>query len=94
LALKIITVLLREMKGGIWLKILRYVLSISTFALAVYGVITSNFEFNHIMIFLLGLTMLVMGIEEFQKERKTIGLLLVGVFIFSLFVSIKGFLLS
>ena len=88
------TVFLRKMKGGIWLKILRYVLSISTFALAVYGVITSNFEFNYIMIFLLGLTMLVMGIEEFQKERKTIGILLVGVFIFSLFVSIKGFLLS
>jgi len=82
------------MKVGIWLKILRYVLSISTFALAVYGVITSNFEFNHIMILLLGLTMLVMGIEEFQKERKSIGILLVGVFVFSLFVSIKGFLLS
>ncbi|PFG13510.1 DUF3953 domain-containing protein [Bacillus sp. es.036] len=76
------------------MKILRYVLSISTFTLAVYGVITSNFEFSHIMIFLLGLTMLVMGIEEFQKERKSIGILLVGVFIFSLFVSIKGFLLS
>jgi hypothetical protein len=37
--------------------------------------------------------MLVMGIEEFQKERKIIGLLLVGVFLFSVFVSIKGFLL-
>ncbi|WLR58843.1 DUF3953 domain-containing protein [Guptibacillus hwajinpoensis] len=88
------TVFLRKMKVGIWLKILRYVLSLSTFALAVYGLITSNFEFNHIMIFLLGLTLLVMGIEELQKERKTIGILLVGVFVFSLFVSIKGFLLS
>ncbi|KAA0560486.1 DUF3953 domain-containing protein [Bacillus sp. CH30_1T] len=46
------------------------------------------------MIFLLGLTMLVMGIEEIQKERKANGLLLVGVFFLSLFVSIKGFLLS
>lgn len=46
------------------------------------------------MIFLLGLTMLVMGIEEIQKERKANGLLLVGVFLFSLIVSIKGFLLS
>ncbi|WP_347552994.1 DUF3953 domain-containing protein (plasmid) [Pseudalkalibacillus hwajinpoensis] len=76
------------------MKILRYVLSIATFTLAVYGLITSNFEFNHIMIFLLGLTMLIIGIEEFQKERKAIGMLLVGVFIFSLFVSIEGFLLS
>ena len=75
------------------MKILRYVLSIATFLLAVYGLITKKFEFNHIMIFLLGLTMLVMGIEEFQKERKIIGLLLVGVFLFSVFVSIKGFLL-
>jgi hypothetical protein len=75
------------------LKILRYVLSIATFLLAVYGLITKKIEFNHIMIFLLGLTMLVMGIEEFQKERKIIGLLLVGVFLFSVFVSIKGFLL-
>ena len=72
----------------------RYVLSIATFTLAVYGLITSNFEFNHIMIFLLGLTMLVMGIEEYKKERKTIGTLLVGVFIFLLFVSIEGFLLN
>ncbi len=46
------------------------------------------------MIFLLGLTMLVMGIEEYKKERKTIGTLLVGVFIFLLFVSIEGFLLN
>jgi uncharacterized protein YqgC (DUF456 family) len=75
------------------LKILRYILSIATFLLAVYGLITKKIESNHIMIFLLGLTMLVMGIEEFQKERKIIGLLLVGVFLFSVFVSIKGFLL-
>ena len=63
----------KEDEGSILLKILRYVLSIATFLLAVYGLITKKFEFNHIMIFLLGLTMLVMGIEEFQKERKVIG---------------------
>ncbi|EDL66469.1 hypothetical protein BSG1_03915 [Bacillus sp. SG-1] len=38
--------------------------------------------------------MLVMGIEEIQKERKTIGLSLVGVFILPLFVAIQGFLLT
>ncbi|WP_262481861.1 DUF3953 domain-containing protein [Bacillus sp. CH30_1T] len=76
------------------MKILRYVLSIVTLSFAIFGLITNNFQLNHIMIFLLGLTMLVMGIEEIQKERKANGLLLVGVFFLSLFVSIKGFLLS
>ena len=46
------------------------------------------------MIFFLGLTMLVMGLQEFKKERKEYGWLLVVVFLFSLFVSIQGFLLS
>jgi len=45
------------------------------------------------MTLLLGLMMLVMGLEEFQKERKTYGWLLVVVFLFSLFVSVQGFLL-
>jgi hypothetical protein len=85
---------IKEVDGGILLKILRYVLSIVTLSFAIFGLITNNFQFNHIMIFLLGLTMLVMGIEEIQKERKANGLLLVGVFFLSLFVSIKGFLLS
>ncbi|WP_445486964.1 DUF3953 domain-containing protein [Niallia sp. 03133] len=76
------------------LKILRYILSVVTILFATYGLITKNFEFNHIMIFLLGLTMLIMGLEEFRKERKVNGWLMVGVFLFSLFVSIQGFLLS
>ncbi|WP_141434330.1 YczI family protein [Bacillus sp. 03113] len=76
------------------LKILRYVLSVVTILFATYGLITKNFEFNHILIFLLGLTMLIMGLEEFRKERKANGWLFVVVFLFSLFVSIQGFLLS
>ncbi len=76
------------------LKILRYVFSVVTILFAAYGLITKNFDFSHIMIFLLGLTMLIMGLEEFQKERKANGWLFVVVFIFSLFVSIQGFLLS
>jgi hypothetical protein len=75
------------------LKILRYFLSIITFLFATYGLITKNFEFGHIMILLLGLTMLVMGLEEFQKERKANGWLFVCVFLFSFYVSIQGFLL-
>ncbi|MEH7352119.1 DUF3953 domain-containing protein [Neobacillus drentensis] len=76
------------------LKVLRYVLSIVTFLFASYGLITKNFEFNYIMIFLLGLTMLIMGLEEFRKERKMYGWLMVVVFLFSLFVAIQGFILN
>ncbi|MCH6265016.1 DUF3953 domain-containing protein [Neobacillus citreus] len=76
------------------LKILRYVLSGVTLLFAVYGLITNNFELSHIMMLLLGLTMLVMGLEEFQKERKAKGWLFVVVFLFAIYVSIQGFLLS
>ncbi len=76
------------------LKILRYVLSVITFLFASYGLITKSFKFGDIMIFFLGLTMLVMGIEEFRNERKVIGCFLIVAFLYSLFVSIEGYLLS
>ncbi|WP_027408568.1 DUF3953 domain-containing protein [Anoxybacteroides tepidamans] len=72
------------------LKILRYALSILTLLFTTYGLITKNFEFNHIMTLLLGLTMLMMGLEEIQKERKANGWLFILVFLFSLFVSVQG----
>lgn len=78
----------------ILLKILRYMLSIITLLFALYGKITKDFKFVDIMILFLGLTMLVLGIEEFQKERKVTGWFLIAVFLFSLYVSIEGFLLS
>lgn len=74
-------------------KKIRYVLSPMIIIIAAYGLITKNFEYQSLMILLLGLMMLVMGVEEFQKERKTNGWLLVVVFLFSLFVSVQGFLL-
>jgi hypothetical protein len=75
------------------LKILRYFLSIITFLFAIYGLFTKNFEYGHIMILLLGLTMLVMGLEEFKKDRKANGWLFICVFLFSFYASIQGFLL-
>jgi hypothetical protein len=78
----------------IFLKILRYVLSVIVFLFAAYGLITQNFNLNHIMIFLLGFTMLVTGLEEFRRGKKGNGWLFIGVFLFSLFLSIQGFLLS
>jgi hypothetical protein len=80
--------------GDFLLKNLRYVLSAIALIFASYGLITKDFKFGDIMIFFLGLTMLVMGLEEFRKERKVMGWLLIAVFLFSLYVSIEGFVLS
>ncbi|WP_269321872.1 YczI family protein [Oceanobacillus salinisoli] len=44
--------------------------------------------------FFLGLMMLVMGLEEFKKERKAYGWLFIIVFLLCLHVSIQGFLLN
>lgn len=76
------------------LKVLRYICSIATFLFAAYGLITKNFEYNTIMILFMGLTFLIMGLEEFQKKRPANGWLFILVFLLTVFVSIKGFLLS
>ncbi|WP_102272156.1 YczI family protein [Cytobacillus massiliigabonensis] len=76
------------------LKVLRYVFTVITFLFASYGVFTEDYKFADIMLLFLGLTMLVMGIEELQKGQKGVGWLLLAVFLFSIFVSIKGLLLS
>ncbi|UNL86939.1 DUF3953 domain-containing protein [Priestia koreensis] len=77
------------------LKILRYVLSVITLLFVSYGLITKDFKFGNIMLFLFfGLTMLVLGIEEIQREREVMGWLLIAAFLFSLYVSIEGFLIS
>ncbi|MGE7691307.1 DUF3953 domain-containing protein [Lysinibacillus sp. NPDC097214] len=44
------------------------------------------------MILFLGLFMLTLGIKEFQSERKFYGWLLIGVFLFSVYVTIQSFL--
>ncbi|WP_421385281.1 DUF3953 domain-containing protein [Bacillus salacetis] len=76
------------------MKKLRKIISAAALVLAVYGFITSDFTFNFIMIFLLGLSILIMGIEEFRKERKGMGILLFVTFLFLVYSSIQGFLVS
>ncbi|WP_240518360.1 MULTISPECIES: DUF3953 domain-containing protein [unclassified Lysinibacillus] len=44
------------------------------------------------MIFFLGLFDLTLGIKEFQRERKAYGWLLIGLFLFSVYVSIQSFI--
>ncbi len=76
------------------LKILRRVLSIVTLLFIVYGLITQNFKYSPFMMFFLGLTLLFLGLEEFQKELKMYGWSLVIVFLLLLAVSIRGFFFS
>ena len=45
------------------------------------------------MILALGLSILVMGLQEFKKNKKRQGWLMIIVFGFSLFVSVRGLML-
>ncbi|WP_332870795.1 YczI family protein [Lysinibacillus xylanilyticus] len=74
------------------LKILQIVFSIIVGSLSAYGLITRDYQLNFLTILFLGLFMLTLGIKEFQRENKFYGWLLLGVFLFSVFVSIQGFL--
>ncbi|WP_240186283.1 DUF3953 domain-containing protein [Lysinibacillus fusiformis] len=44
------------------------------------------------MILFLGVLLLILGLKEFQKERKVNGLLFIGVFLFLVIVSIYSIL--
>jgi hypothetical protein len=74
------------------LKILHIVLSITVISIAGYGLITDDFKLQPFMMFFLSLTMLVMGIREFQKGNKSYGWLGIVAFIFIFYVSIQTFL--
>ena len=76
------------------LKFLQIILSLTVISLAGYELITEDFKFQPYSMLFLGLTMLVMGLREFQKGQKGYGWLSIVVFIFILFVSIKSFLLK
>ncbi|MFI2130393.1 DUF3953 domain-containing protein [Lysinibacillus fusiformis] len=73
------------------LKILQFVFSIIVVSLSTYSIITSDYQLNFLVLFFLGLLMLIIGIKEFQRERKVSGWLHIGVFLFSIFVSIQIF---
>lgn len=81
-------------RGFYLLKFLQIILSITVISLVGYGLITEDFKFQPYMMLFLDLTILVMGLREFQKGKKSYGWLSIVVFIFILFVSIKSFLLK
>ncbi|WP_251037562.1 DUF3953 domain-containing protein [Paenibacillus albidus] len=73
--------------------LLRILFSIISVAVAGYGIISNNFDYQPFMILALGLTMLVMGLQEFKQNKKRQGWLLMIIFALSIFVSIQGFML-
>lgn len=74
------------------LKILQILFSIITVALAGYGIVTQDFRLQAYMILFLGLAMLFSGLQEFQKNKKVTGWMLVSVFAFSMIVVIQSFI--
>jgi len=74
------------------LKILQIIFSIIAVAFAGYGLFTKDFQFQGYMILFLGLTMLVAGLQEFKRNKKITGWMLIGVFVFSTFVAIQSFM--
>jgi hypothetical protein len=81
--------------GSILLKVSRIILSILVLALSGYGLITKNFELIPLMMLFLGGCMLVMGLEELHKNRKTfLGSALIVISLFGFYVSLQGFLVN
>ncbi|APC47595.1 YczI family protein [Virgibacillus halodenitrificans] len=76
------------------LRILQFIFAVLGIAFAAYGLITGNFQFQNYMMLSLGLMFLVMSIQEFKEDRKAYGWLLLVTSLFTLFVTVQGFLLS
>lgn len=62
--------------------------------IALYSLITSNYEWQPVMMLLLSLLMLPLAVQFLRKDSKLLGWSLIAVFLFTLFVSIQGFLLN
>ena len=76
------------------LKTLRIILSIGVLALALYGLITKNFEYMPYLMMVLSFFILTTGVIELQKDKKAFwGYMSIGVSGFAFYVSIQGFLL-
>ena len=76
------------------LKTLRIILSIGVLTLALYGLITKNFEYMPYLMMVLSFSILTTGLIELQKDKKAFwGYMSIGVSGFAFYVSIQGFIL-
>ncbi|WP_312506425.1 DUF3953 domain-containing protein [Lysinibacillus sp.] len=76
------------------LKVLQIVCAIITVLLSSYLLITHNYNLIFLMVFFSGLFMLTKGIEAFHSERKVYGWLLIGLFLFAVYISMYQFTAS
>lgn len=76
------------------LTILQVLFSALTMGLAIFGLLTENFEYQNLMLLSTGLMILVTGIRELRKEKKAFAYFLMLAAAFMLYVSIEGFLLN
>ncbi|MFB1082627.1 DUF3953 domain-containing protein [Jeotgalibacillus sp. JSM ZJ347] len=71
------------------LKIIRITAAIVTFAFAMHGLITGSNLLLGWMMLSLGVMMLVMEIEEIQKDKKLIGYVSLGAFVLIISTAIE-----
>lgn len=71
------------------LKVSRIILALIVITMASYSLLTENHWLQPYMLFFLGLMMLVMGLEEFQRGRKAYGYLSLFASIFLLIVLLE-----
>lgn len=76
------------------LVILQLILAAIGMILAIYGLVTGNFQFQNYMMLALGLMFLVMGIRAFKEAKKWNGWLFTLTALFALFVAVQGFIFS
>ncbi|WP_197063050.1 DUF3953 domain-containing protein [Pontibacillus marinus] len=62
--------------------------------ISVYALITDKLELNPYILFLFGILMLVIGLDELKKRHKEHGLISIVVFLLLLYVSLQGFFMS
>lgn len=76
------------------LKLFKILFSITAIAFGIYGLVTQDFKFQGAMLLFMGLTFLIVGLQEFKKNKKANGWGCVAVFILSLYVSIDSKIVS
>lgn len=74
------------------LNVLQALLAILTLGLAIFGLITENFDYQHFMLLSMGLMILVMGIRELRKEKKAFAYFIILAAAFILYVAVERFL--
>ncbi|WP_246628972.1 hypothetical protein [Mesobacillus maritimus] len=76
------------------LKILQMTFAVGTLLFVIVDMVNAKVDFQTPMILFLGLTLLIMGVRVFQQKQKLIGGILMGASLFSILVSIQGFVFN